>query len=72
MLKKIVAWYFQRKVNSNSNKLTELKAEKKKILEKVMDKETYKNAIELLNRFGDKPGTYRAQSQAQSTPTRKF
>lgn len=41
-LKRAVAWHYQRKLNKNSNKLNTLRAEKKKILENVMDKETYK------------------------------
>lgn len=57
LLKRLVAWYFQRKLNKNTTKLNKLKSEKKKVLEKVMDKETYKVAIEILNRFGDKTTT---------------
>lgn len=40
---------------SNTNELKVLRAQKKKILEKVMDKETYKVAVDILNKFGDKP-----------------
>lgn len=55
LLKNTVAWYFQRKVNSNASKLKTIKKEKKDLLEKVMEKETYKVAVEILNRFGEKP-----------------
>lgn len=40
---------------SNSEKSVELRKKKKKILEEVMDTETYKVAKEILDRFGDKP-----------------
>ena len=40
---------------SNSEKSVELRKKKKKILEQVMDTETYKIAKEILDRFGDKP-----------------
>lgn len=42
---------------SNSEKSVELRKKKKKILEQVMDTETYKVAKEILDRFGDKPQT---------------
>lgn len=57
LIKRLVAWYFQRKLNKNSRKLTSMRAEKKKIIEKVLDTETYKVAIEILNRFGGVPKT---------------
>lgn len=60
-LKRLVAWFFQRKINRNANQLKTLRAEKKKIIEQVMDKETYKVACEILNRFGD--ASTRAQHQ---------
>lgn len=61
LLKRVVAWFFQRKLNRNAQKLKELRAEKKKTIEQVMDKETYKVALEILNRFGD--AATRAQHQ---------
>lgn len=42
LLKRLFAWYYQRKLNKNSTQLNGLRAEKKKIIEKVMDTETYK------------------------------
>lgn len=54
MLRHLVTWYFERKLNKNSTKLSALRSEKKKIIEQVMDKETYKVAVNLLSRFGDK------------------
>uniref|UniRef100_U5EPS4 Endoplasmic reticulum junction formation protein lunapark n=1 Tax=Corethrella appendiculata TaxID=1370023 RepID=U5EPS4_9DIPT len=68
--RKLLGWYFQRKVNKNSTKLSNLRAEKKKILERVMDKETYKVAVEILNKFGDKStNCYRPQTQSTSALT---
>uniref|UniRef100_T1GJ40 Endoplasmic reticulum junction formation protein lunapark n=1 Tax=Megaselia scalaris TaxID=36166 RepID=T1GJ40_MEGSC len=52
-LRRFLAWFFQRKINSNAKKLNEFQAKKKEILEKVMDNETYKVALSLLTRFGD-------------------
>lgn len=68
IIKKLLAWYFQRKVISNTNELKELRAEKKKILEKVMDKETYKVAVDILNRFGDKSHKMQTQSLSGLSP----
>ncbi|XP_017867219.1 PREDICTED: protein lunapark-A isoform X1 [Drosophila arizonae] len=53
-LRQMFTWYFQRKLNKNGDKLAQLKQKKTKILEQVMDKETYKVAVQLLERFGDK------------------
>lgn len=52
-LKRLVAWFFQRKINRNSVQLKKLRAEKKKILEQVTQKEVYNVACEILNRFGE-------------------
>ncbi|XP_017149879.1 endoplasmic reticulum junction formation protein lunapark-B isoform X1 [Drosophila miranda] len=53
-MRQMFTWYFQRKLNKNGDKLAQLKEKKKKILEQVMDKETYKVAVNLLERFGDR------------------
>lgn len=53
MLRYVFTWYFERKLSKNTKKLIALRGEKKKILEEVMDKETYKVAVTLLSRFGD-------------------
>lgn len=47
LLKRLFAWYYQQKLNRNSTKLSVLRAEKKKIIEKVMDTETYKVGLSL-------------------------
>lgn len=67
-LKRLVAWYFQRKLNKNSSKLKVLRAEKKKLIEKVMDKETYKVAIEILNRFADKTNGFKPTGNLTPRP----
>ncbi|KAH8252927.1 hypothetical protein KR032_002739, partial [Drosophila birchii] len=54
LLRRLFTWYFQRKLNKNGDKLTKLKEDKRVLLEQVMDKETYKVALNLLERFGDK------------------
>lgn len=66
LIKRLVAWYFQRKVNKNSSQLQELRTEKKQLLEQVMDKETYKVALELLHRFSEKPALLRTNPQQSS------
>ena len=43
-----------RKIINNEKKLELLKQRKLKILDEVMEKETYKVAKEILDRFGDK------------------
>jgi len=55
LCKSLFGWFFERKIRRNTVKLKELQTEKKKILEKVMDKETYKVAVEILNRFSEGP-----------------
>lgn len=54
LLRQLFTWYFQRKLNKNGQKLSQLKEQKNKILEQVIEKETYKVAVRLLERFGDK------------------
>lgn len=52
LVRRLLAWYFQRKITKNSSKLVKLRAEKKKILEEVMEKETYNVASKLLSKYG--------------------
>ncbi|XP_065369361.1 endoplasmic reticulum junction formation protein lunapark-A [Calliphora vicina] len=70
MLRYLFTWYFQRKLNKNSKKLKELRTEKKKILEQVMDKETYKVAVNLLARFADKPSKSSFALSSSTTPSK--
>jgi endoplasmic reticulum junction formation protein lunapark len=69
LLKNVVAWYFQRKVNSNSEELAELRAEKRQLLDQVKTKETYKDAVEILQRFGGNDRSF-SNSPFSSTPIR--
>ncbi|XP_053673541.1 endoplasmic reticulum junction formation protein lunapark-B [Anopheles nili] len=62
ILKRVLAWHYERKLRLNSNKLKDLRTEKKKLLESVMEKETYKVAVEILDKFGDK--SHRIQTAA--------
>lgn len=50
-MKKFVSWYYKRKISNNRDKLSTLYNEKKKILEDVTEKETYKKAKEILMKF---------------------
>jgi hypothetical protein len=51
-------------VNSNSEQLSELRTEKRELLDHVKTKETYKDAVEILQRFGN-------DRSAMSTPMRQ-
>lgn len=51
LLKKFITWYYKREIIHNKDKLSDLKAKKKKILEDVMNTETYKVAKEILEKF---------------------
>ena len=44
-------WYYSRRITNNEEKLLLLKEEKEKILEEVMENETYKKAKEILEKF---------------------
>lgn len=68
LLRNIVRWYFQRKVNNNVKTLNKMKEEKKVLLEKVMETETYKVAVEILNRFGKKMVIAQMPSPTPTTP----
>lgn len=46
-----MTWYYRRKLTRNQEKLHDMREEKKKLLEDVMDKETYKVAKEILEKF---------------------
>lgn len=65
LLKNLVAYYFQRKVNSNADELSELRSEKRELLDHVKTKETYKDAVEILQRFGN------INDRSFSTPSRQ-
>lgn len=51
LLRKFLVFLFSRRTERNNEKLEELKEQKRKILEEVMETETYKNAKMILERF---------------------
>uniref|UniRef100_A0A4W6BN93 Endoplasmic reticulum junction formation protein lunapark n=1 Tax=Lates calcarifer TaxID=8187 RepID=A0A4W6BN93_LATCA len=50
-IRKLLIFLFSKRTERNNDKLEDLKAAKKKILEEVMETETYKNAKLILERF---------------------
>ncbi|RUS79063.1 hypothetical protein EGW08_013168 [Elysia chlorotica] len=50
-LKKLLHWYFVKRIASNDGELLKLREQKKQILEDVMETETYKKAKEILEKF---------------------
>ncbi|XP_072117918.1 endoplasmic reticulum junction formation protein lunapark-A-like isoform X1 [Mobula birostris] len=66
LIRKILIWSFCRRTEKNSEALEDLKIQKKKILEEVMEKETYKNAKLILERFD--PESKKAKELDQLTP----
>jgi len=56
-LRKFLTWWYRRKVSRDDMKLEQLKEKKTKILDEVMEKETYKVAKVILDKFSHtKPG----------------
>ena len=51
LVKRLVTWYYRRKLTHSQEKLHDMREEKKKLLENVMDTETYKVAKEILEKF---------------------
>ncbi|XP_038079158.1 endoplasmic reticulum junction formation protein lunapark-B-like [Patiria miniata] len=50
-IRKLLQWYYVKRIARNQMALEDLRAEKKTILEEVKDKESYKKAKEILDRF---------------------
>lgn len=50
-VKRLVTWYYRRKLTRSQDQLHNMREEKKKLLDDVMDKETYKVAKEILEKF---------------------
>ncbi|XP_022054596.1 endoplasmic reticulum junction formation protein lunapark-A [Acanthochromis polyacanthus] len=65
LLRKLLIVLFSRRTEKNNDKLEDLKAQKRKILEEVMETETYKNAKMILERFD--PDSKR-KHELESTP----
>ncbi|KAG1938895.1 endoplasmic reticulum junction formation protein lunapark-A [Pimephales promelas] len=66
LLRKLLIVLYNRRTERNNEKLEDLKAEKKKILEQVMETETYKNAKLILERF-DPDSKKKLELEAQAT-----
>ncbi|XP_013880768.1 endoplasmic reticulum junction formation protein lunapark-B [Austrofundulus limnaeus] len=67
LIRKLLIFLFSKRTERNSDKLEELKATKKKILEEVMETETYKNAKLILERFDPEA---KKRAEMESTPVR--
>lgn len=50
-VKRVLTWYYNWKLSRNQNKLKTLKDEKRKLLDKVMETETYKAAKVILEKY---------------------
>lgn len=50
-VKRLLGWYFNRKIVKNKEKYDSLKKEKQRLLDEVMDKETFKVAKEILEKY---------------------
>ncbi|XP_063730644.1 endoplasmic reticulum junction formation protein lunapark-B isoform X2 [Eleginops maclovinus] len=66
-IRKLLVFLFSKRTERNNDKLEELKASKKKILEEVMERETYKNAKLILERFDPEA---KRKAELESTPVR--
>ncbi|XP_076279744.1 zinc-ribbon metal-binding protein lunapark isoform X2 [Lasioglossum baleicum] len=76
LTKKMVTWYYKRKISENQEKLSTMQFEKKKILDEVTETETYKKAKEILLKFAPDqlkmtPSSYRVP-QPTETPQRSI
>ncbi|XP_008326530.1 endoplasmic reticulum junction formation protein lunapark-A [Cynoglossus semilaevis] len=65
LLRKMLIMIFSRRTEKNNDKLEDLKGQKRKILDEVMETETYKNAKMILERFD--PDS-RKKNELESTP----
>ncbi|XP_066522543.1 endoplasmic reticulum junction formation protein lunapark-B isoform X2 [Hoplias malabaricus] len=67
LVRKLLIFLFSKRTEINNEKLEDLKAEKRKILEEVMETETYKNAKLILERFDPES---KKKVEAEATPVR--
>ena len=51
LFKRILTWWYHRKIQKNEEKLQKLKEKRTKILNEVMETETYKVAKEILEKY---------------------
>ncbi|XP_017029226.1 endoplasmic reticulum junction formation protein lunapark-A-like [Drosophila kikkawai] len=54
LLRCLLTWYFQLKLNENGEKLAKLKEDKRILLDQVKSKEIYRVALNILERFDEK------------------
>nr|XP_046176131.1 endoplasmic reticulum junction formation protein lunapark-B isoform X1 [Oncorhynchus gorbuscha]XP_046176132.1 endoplasmic reticulum junction formation protein lunapark-B isoform X1 [Oncorhynchus gorbuscha]XP_046176133.1 endoplasmic reticulum junction formation protein lunapark-B isoform X1 [Oncorhynchus gorbuscha] len=66
-MRKLLLFLFSKRTERNNDKLEDLKVEKRKILEEVMETETYKNAKLILERFDPEANK---KVEMEFTPTR--
>lgn len=66
ILKRILTWYYSRKISKNEEKLKSLLERKEKILDEVMETETYKVAKEILEKFA--PDKLRRNQMNKTAP----
>ncbi|KAJ8255391.1 hypothetical protein GJAV_G00204350 [Gymnothorax javanicus] len=66
LARKLMICYFTKRAKRNDEKLEDLKSQKRKILEEVMETETYKNAKMILERFD--PESKKKVMELESTP----
>ncbi|XP_029156697.1 endoplasmic reticulum junction formation protein lunapark-B isoform X2 [Nylanderia fulva] len=69
LTKKMVSWYYNRKITHNQEKLSTIISEKKKILNEVTETETYKKAKEILLKFAPDELNMTPFPQKLSMPT---
>ncbi|XP_074532379.1 endoplasmic reticulum junction formation protein lunapark-B isoform X2 [Halichoeres trimaculatus] len=67
LIRKLLIFLFSKRTERNNDKLEDSKAAKKKILEEVMETETYKNAKLILERFDPEA---KRKAELESTPVR--
>ncbi|XP_075960229.1 endoplasmic reticulum junction formation protein lunapark-B isoform X3 [Anarhichas minor] len=67
LIRKLLVFLFSKRTERNNDKLEDLKVSKKKILEEVMETETYKNAKLILERFDPDA---KKKAELESTPLR--
>jgi hypothetical protein len=68
-VKKMVSWYYKRKISRNQETLSTMQQQKKKILDEVTETETYKKAKEILMKFA--PDQLRMTPLSPQTPSYK-
>ncbi|CAI9722268.1 Hypothetical predicted protein [Octopus vulgaris] len=69
LVKKVLQWYYVKRISSNEQDLQELKSKKKAILEEVLENETYKVAKEIFDRFD--PARFKKLESDKTTPEPK-